>query len=203
MSALEAQLVERLAGGDESAFEALARMHERALFSHAWRLLRDETAAEDAVQDAFLLSYRGRATFRGGSFKAWLFRILTNRCMDILREAKRHQTVSLTPDPQGEEEAEPQWLDPSPAVEEMAIGDELLAVVEEALETVPPEQRAAVLLRDVQGFDYAEIALITGAEVGTVKSRIHRGRLAVRNVLVSRGWREGNPPRPESVGGGG
>src|SRR5919201_6726053 len=94
----EARAVERLARGDLSAFEELARLYERGLFSHALRMLGDETRAEDAVQDAFFLAYRGRETFRGGSFKAWLYRILTNRCLDLLRDAKRRGALPLEPD---------------------------------------------------------------------------------------------------------
>jgi RNA polymerase sigma-70 factor (ECF subfamily) len=196
----EHRLVERLAGGDEGAFDALARSLERSLYSHACRLLRDEVQAEDAVQDALLLAYRGRATFRGGSFKAWVFRILTNRCLDLIRETKRRPTVPLDP-PMEDESDDPvmQWADPAPDIETVVIGHEMVRLVEEALAAVPAEQRAAVMLRDVQGFDYEEIARITNTELGTVKSRIHRGRIAVRNYLVARGWRAGNPPGPGGV----
>lgn len=191
----EHELADRLARGDESAFEALARSLERALYSHACRLLRDETQAEDAVQDALLLAYRGRSTFRGGSFKAWVFRILTNRCLDLIREARRRPTVPLDPPVEEEsDDAAMQWADPAPDIETLVIGHEMVRLIEEALAAVPAEQRAAVMLRDMQGFDYEEIARITNSELGTVKSRIHRGRLAVRNYLVARGWRAGNPP---------
>ena len=197
----EARAIERLARGDERAFAELATLYQRALYSHAYRMLSNEAQAEDAVQDAFLLAYRGRATFRGGSFKAWLFRILTNRCLDLLRDAKRHGTVSLDPAPVEEDEPpRPDPIDAGPSVEQLATTSELLRHVEEALETVPVEQRVAVLLRDVQGFDYEEIAQITTTELGTVKSRIHRGRLAVRAHLVARGWRPGNPRDPKAVG---
>jgi RNA polymerase sigma factor (sigma-70 family) len=187
-----------------AAFEPLARLYERGLYSHACRLLGDESQAEDAVQDALLLAYRGRAMFRGGSFKSWVFRILTNRCLDLLRDAKRHATVPLDPpsDEEGEE-LEAQWADRSPDVETVVAGNALLAAVETALTLVPAEQRAAVLLRDIQGFDYEEIARITNTEIGTVKSRIHRGRLVVRNYLVQKGWRAGNPPGERGVGEGG
>ncbi len=193
--------IERLARGDQAAFEELARLYERALYSHACRLLANGALAEDAVQDAFLLAYRGRAGFRGGSFKAWLFRILTNRCFDMLREAKRRATVPLEPTGDEEEDPRPELAHAGPSVEELAETSELLAHVEEALTRVPVEQRVAVLLRDVQGFDYDEIARITNTELGTVKSRIHRGRLAVRDHLVARGWRAGNQPGARGVGG--
>ena len=196
----EARAIDRLARGDDAAFDELARLYERALYSHAYRLLGNDTHAEDAVQDAFLLAYRGRSGFRGGSFKAWVFRILTNRCFDILRDAKRHGTVPLEPTGDELDDPHPEPPHRGPSVEEIAEGTELLAHVEQALESVPIEQRTAVLLRDVQGFDYEEIARITNTELGTVKSRIHRGRLAVRDHLIARGWRPGNPSGPRGVG---
>ena len=196
----EAGAIERLARGDERAFAELATLYQRALYSHAYRLLANDAQAEDAVQEAFLLAYRGRASFRGGSFKAWLFRILTNRCLDLLREAKRHGTLPLDPAPAEQDEPRLDPVDAGPGVEEIAANSELLRHVEAALERVPVEQRVAVLLRDVQGFDYEEIARITNTELGTVKSRIHRGRLAVREHLVARGWRAGNPRQARAVG---
>lgn len=198
----ERALIDRLASGDESVFDALARLYERALHSHAYRLLRNATHAEDAVQDAFLLAYRGRAGFRGGSFKAWVFRILTNRCLDLLREGQRRATVPLDPPVDTEDEAPTtETVARGPSVEEVVTGNVLLEEVERALAAVPVEQRLAVLLRDVHGFDYDEIARITNAEIGTVKSRIHRGRLAVRDHLVAKGWRSaGNPEAGAGVG---
>ncbi len=197
----ETRAIERLSGGDDSAFDELARLYERALYTHALRLLANGAQAEDAVQDAFLLAYRGRAGFRGGSFKAWVFRILTNRCLDMLREAKRRATSSIDPSLDGEDDAPPEPAGSGPTVEELAEMSALLEHVEEALARVPLEQRTAVLLRDVEGFDYDEIARITNTELGTVKSRIHRGRLAVRDHLVARGWRPGNQPGAAGVGG--
>lgn len=196
----ETRAIERLVAGDLSAFDELARLYERPLYTHAYRMLANETQAEDAVQDAFLLAYRRRASFRGGSFKAWLFRILTNRCLDLLRDSKRHGTLPLDPVDDEGEDTRPQMPDPAPGVEEIVSGRELMRHVEAALERVPAEQRVCVLLRDVEGFDYEEIARITNTELGTVKSRIHRGRLAVREHLVAQGWRPGNPPQPRDVG---
>jgi len=196
----EARSIERLAHGDERAFAELATLYQRALYTHAYRMLSNDAQAEDAVQDAFLLAYRGRASFRGGSFKAWLFRILTNRCLDLLRDSKRHGTVPLDPIPLEGDTARPDPSDLGPSVEDLASSSELLRHVEEALAHVPLEQRMAVLLRDVQGFDYDDIARITNTELGTVKSRIHRGRLAVREYLITRGWRPGNPREPKAVG---
>src|SRR5919109_1000694 len=132
----------------------------------------------------FLRSCTGAQSIEGSSFRAWIFRITTNRALDRLRARKRRPELPLDPP---DDEDEPGWAEPSAGGPELAelVGDrEAVALVEEALGLLPPEQQAALLLRDVEGFAYEEIASITVTEIGTVKSRIHRGRLAVRNALV-------------------
>ncbi|HEV8534409.1 MAG TPA: sigma-70 family RNA polymerase sigma factor [Candidatus Limnocylindria bacterium] len=146
--------------------------------------------AEDVVQDALLSAWKSMSSFEGGSFRAWIFRIATNRALDRLRTRRRHPELPLDPPTDDDDAvgwAEPAAPGPEPA--DIAGDREALRVVEEALETLPAEQRAALLLRDVEGFAYDEIATITSTEIGTVKSRIHRGRLAVRNTLIARGWK--------------
>jgi len=182
-------LLDRARRGDARAFEDLARTLERPLHRHALRMLRQSADAEDVVQDAFLSAWRSLPSFEGSSFRAWIFRIVTNRALDKLRARRRHGEVPLEP-PVGDEDviwAEP--VAPGPELADLAGDREALGVVEEALATLSADQRAALLLRDVEGFAYEEIAAITACEIGTVKSRIHRGRLAVRNVLVARGWK--------------
>ena len=130
------------------------------------------------------------ASFEGTSFRAWVFRIVTNRALDRLRSRKRHPELPL--DPPAENDDSVSWAEPiAPGAElsDLASDREALRVVENALATIPADQRACLLLRDVEGFAYEEIATITSTEIGTVKSRIHRGRLAVRNILISRGWK--------------
>lgn len=186
--ATSADLVRRARTGDGRAFEDLARAAEAPLYRHVVRILGGASDAEDVVQDALLSAWRSIASFEGGSFRAWLFRIATNRAIDLIRARRRRGELPLDPP----EDQEIEWAepaDPGPEPAELASQREAMAVVEEALGLLPAEQRAALLLRDVEGFSYEEIARITVTEVGTVKSRIHRGRVAVRNVLVSRGWR--------------
>lgn len=140
------------------------------------------------VQDACISAWRSIASFQGTSFRAWLFRIATNRAIDIVRARRRRGELPLEP----ADDEEVAWAEPAaagPAPDDLAADREAVRAVEEALRRIPAEQRAAVLLRDVEGFDYDEIARITGSEIGTVKSRIHRGRLAARNALIARGWR--------------
>ena len=183
-----AALIERARAGDDRAFEELARREERALYRHAARMLGSGPDAEDVVQDAFLSAWRGIRSFEGTSFRAWVFRIVTNRALDLIRSKRRRPELPL--EPAADEDVV--WAEPAAPdadLSEIASGREALVVVEEALKGVPEEQRAALLLRDVEGFAYEEIALMTNAEIGTVKSRIHRARVAVRNALVIRGWR--------------
>ncbi|HEV8229429.1 MAG TPA: sigma-70 family RNA polymerase sigma factor [Candidatus Limnocylindria bacterium] len=183
------RIIDRARGGDTRAFEELARREERALFRHAMRIVGTTSDAEDVVQDALLSAWRSISSFQGTSFRAWLFRIATNRALDRLRVRKRRPELPLDP-PEGDEELT--WAEPAapgPDLSDLAGDREALVLVEAALGTLPAEQRTALLLRDVEGFAYEEIASITSVEIGTVKSRIHRGRLAVRNALIARGWR--------------
>ena len=183
-----AALIERARAGDGRAFEELAQRDERALYRHAARIVGPGADAEDVVQDSFISAWRSIRSFEGASFRAWLFRIVTNRALDRLRAAKRRAELPLEPS----EDEEATWAEPAaggPDLADIAASREAVGLVEEALASIPADQRAALLLRDVEGFAYEEIALMTGVELGTVKSRIHRGRLAVRNVLVARGWK--------------
>ena len=181
-------LIERARSGDTRAFEDLARREERALYRHALRIVGTTSDAEDIVQDALFSAWRSISSFQGISFRAWLFRIATNRALDQLRSRKRRPELPLDP-PDDDEVTWAEPVAPGPDLTQLAGDREALAAVEAALETLPAEQRTALLLRDVEGFAYEEIAVITSVEIGTVKSRIHRGRLAVRNTLISRGWR--------------
>jgi RNA polymerase sigma-70 factor, ECF subfamily len=183
-------LLDRARRGDPRAFEELARALERPLYRHALRIVGRDVDAEDVVQDAMLSAWRSLSSFQGTSFRAWVFRIVTNRALDRLRARRRRPELPL--DPPVDRDDELAWAEPAaagPDLSDLAADREALSIVEDALAGLPAEQRAALLLRDVEGFAYEEIASITSAEIGTVKSRIHRGRLAVRNVLVARGWK--------------
>jgi RNA polymerase sigma-70 factor, ECF subfamily len=183
-----AALIERARSGDPRAFDDLARREERALYRHAARIVGPGADAEDVVQDAFLSAWRSIRSFEGTSFRAWLFRIVTNRALDRVRSRKRRAELPLEP----ADDEEVTWAEPvapGPELADIAASREALAVVEEALRDIPEDQRAALLLRDVEGFAYEEIAVMTSVEIGTVKSRIYRARVAVRNTLIRRGWR--------------
>lgn len=175
-------LVRAAQRGDLDAYNRLVRAHERQAYAVALRLLRRPEQAEDATQDAFIQAYRALDTFRGGSFRAWLMRIVTNRCYDMLRSANRRAADSL--DDQLFE-AEPHWS--SVAAPDDPVGRatqaELGRLLEAALGKLPDDQRVTVLLCDVQGYAYEEAAQITGVALGTVKSRLSRARAALRDGL--------------------
>ena len=152
-------------------------------FLHAMvvRVVRDPAAAEDAVQEAFFSAYRNLSRFRGDSFRSWITRIALNAATDILRTRKRRPA---DPYPDWEDEA---WQPPTDAAEgpeQRVIDRHRRVAIARAMEGITADQRAAIILFDVEGYDYAEIAQITGVSVGTVKSRIHRGRMALRDLLA-------------------
>lgn len=179
--------------GDLAAFNALVARYERAVFGVSLRLLRDPEAAEDVTQDTFLRAHGALDQFQGGSARAWLLRIATNRSYDVLRYRRRRPAESLDARPV---EEEPVWATEAPPAdpESFAARQELSARLEEALAELTDDQRLAVLLHDVQGYPYDEIARLTGVNLGTVKSRIHRGRARLREVL------RGDPRSRELLG---
>ncbi len=179
------ELVRRYLGGDATAFAELVRRHETRVYNLCFRLLGNREDARDAAQDTFLSLVRKLKGFRGeAAFSTWLYRVTANACHDALRRRRRQpRTLELVQEGPAEPAADD---DPSRA------GD--AADVQRALLQVPEEFRAAVVLHDVQDLEYAEIATILGIPVGTVKSRIHRGRVALARAL---GLREpGEPPGP-------
>src|SRR5207247_6557285 len=147
-------LLDRARSGDAPAFEQLALQIERPLYRHAARMLGHDDA-EDAVQDALLSAWKSLGSFEGTSFRAWVFRIVTNRALDRLRSRRRHPELPL--DPPAEDDDSAGWAEPAapgPELADLASDREALRVVEEALAHIPADQRAALLLRDVEGFAY-------------------------------------------------
>src|SRR5262245_34912366 len=174
-------LVEVALGGDLDAFDRLVEFHQDHLFGVAFRVVGDREAAADAVQEAFLSAYRNLSRFHGDSFRSWLTRIVVNAATDLLTHRKRR---SADPFPEWEDE---QWQPPadeSEGPERTAIVRQRSRTIAEALARITEDQRIAIVLFDVEGYDYQEIAEMTGVSLGTVKSRIHRGRLALRDLLV-------------------
>jgi RNA polymerase sigma-70 factor (ECF subfamily) len=167
--------------GDREAFNQLVVHYQRIAYNVAYRVLGNGDAAEDATQDAFFSAYRAIRRFRGGSFKAWLMRIVTNACYDQLRAKKRRPTTSLDANPDSDWE---EWIsDDKEQPEEYAERQELGQVIQRGLDTLPPEQRMVVVLSDIQGLKYDQVAKTMGISLGTVKSRLNRGRRRLRDFL--------------------
>jgi RNA polymerase sigma-70 factor (ECF subfamily) len=177
----ETAVVARAVAGDRVAFARLAEHYQSACYGLALRLIGDPDAAFDATQDALIHAYDGIARYRGGIFRSWILRITANASYDILRRARRRPSTTLPGDEEGEAEL-PDAGAPNPF--ELARKGELYRHLELALRELPDDQRVAVVLCDVYGMDYAEVAALTTSPLGTVKSRIHRGRLRLRDLLA-------------------
>jgi RNA polymerase sigma-70 factor (ECF subfamily) len=176
-------LLERARDGDLGAFNDLVVLYQDQLFALVVRMVPDRDQASDCVQEAFFSAFRNLGSFRGGSVKSWLNRICVNAAMDLQRARKRRP---VQPYPEFEDESwqPPAGIEADP--EQTALDAERTRVLASALAGVTDDQRSAIVLYDVQGYDYAEIAEMTGVSLGTVKSRIHRGRLALRALLDDR-----------------
>lgn len=181
----ELQLIQSAQKGEVEAFNHLVVSYQGLAFNVAYRLLGDSPSAEDATQDAFISAFRNLRSFRGGSFKAWLLRIVTNGCYDELRRRQRRPQTELEPEaPEGEYAPEPLWLaDPGESLQELAERVELSSAIQRCLNQLEDEFRAAVVLVDVQGMDYAEAAQVLKRPLGTVKSRLARARTRLQSCL--------------------
>ncbi len=181
----EVALVEQARDGDLNAFNRLILEYQDMAFNLAARMLDDDDAAADVTQTAFLSAYRSLDTFRGGSFRAWVLRMVSNACYDELRRRKRRPTVSLEPVNDDDEEMEsPAWLaDDGPSPEDELERSELDDALQTCLKGLGDEFRTVVLMIDVEGLDYQEVSDATGKPLGTVKSRLARARLKLRDCL--------------------
>jgi len=181
----EPTLIHDAQRGDLDSFNTLVLTYQDALFNTALRILGDEELAADATQDAFVSAFRAIRSYRGGSFKAWLLRTVTNACYDELRRQKRRPTTPLEPEMEdGEEMETPRWLaDPSMSPEQEAEAGELEHAIQHCLEALPVEFRMVVVLADIQGLDYSEVAHAARVPLGTIKSRLARARLRLRECL--------------------
>jgi RNA polymerase sigma-70 factor (ECF subfamily) len=177
----EEELVRRAMAGDRMAFSRLMEHYQSACYGLAWRLLGNPDQAADAVQDAFIHAYTAIDRYRGGIFRSWLLRITANARYDILRRAQRRPSQAL-PDPEEGERELPDTAAPNPVAE--AARSEMYRYLEAALRQLPEDQRIAIVLCDVYGMDYNDVAATTASALGTVKSRIHRGRLRLRELLA-------------------
>jgi len=186
----ETALIHSAQNGDLDSFNTLILHYQDSVFHTALRIIGDEDLAQDAAQEAFISAFRSISSFRGGSFKAWLMRMVTNACYDEFRRQKRRPTTPLEPDtPDGEEIDSPRWLaDPNMTPAERSEADELEHAIQHCLDALPTEFRTVVVLADIQGMDYSEVATASHVPLGTIKSRLARARLRLRECL--RGFEE-------------
>lgn len=186
----EAQLISRSQQGDISAFNRLVLQYQQAVYNVALRMLGERESAADVTQETFMSALRAIQTFRAGSsFRAWLLRIASNQACDHWRRTHRHAQESLDSLTDEEEPHSNSILSTLIATgdqvnpEESLLTHELQELIARGLQTLPLEQRIAVILCDVQGFSYDEIAQTTASTLGTVRSRIARGRVRLRDYL--------------------
>ena len=186
----EIALINAAQKGDLDSFNSLILHYQDSVFNTALRILGDEDLAQDAAQETFISAFRGISSFRGGSFKAWITRTVINACYDELRRQKRRPTTPLEPETRdGEEMDSPKWLaDPNMTPAEKSEADELEHAIQHCLETLPTNFRTVVVLADIQGLDYSEVAAAARVPLGTIKSRLARARLRLRECL--RGFEE-------------
>ena len=195
----EQRLVDAARRGDEAAFESLVRLYEKRVFALAVRMCGNSEDAAEAAQEAFLAAWQGLRFFRGdSSFSTWLYRLTSNACVDLLRREGRHRAAAgpsldddqdLNRDVQDVTALSPQ---------EEAERRELRAQIEEGLRALSPEHRQVLILREMHQLSYDEIADTLDLDVGTVKSRISRGRKQLRNFLLRSGNFLAAPPSKET-----
>lgn len=184
----ELALVQRVQSGELDAFEDLVRAHEKTVYNLALRMTGNPQDAEDMAQEAFLKAYRSLPDFRGESkFSVWLYRIVSNVCLDHLRKQSRRPASSLTREDEDGEEQQLEVPDESQSPERLLEQKLTREAVQRGLAELPGEQRQILLLREVRGMSYEEIAETLGLEAGTVKSRIFRARKKLSAFLLQDG----------------
>jgi RNA polymerase sigma-70 factor (ECF subfamily) len=186
----DGSLVRRFLEGDASAFDELVRRHQTRVYNLCFRILGNREDARDATQDAFMAALRKLGQFRGdAAFTTWLHRVTVNACYDELRKQRRRPMLHVVPEGEDDRPREP-----GPAAKDHAdaIAGSMDAAA--ALMQIPEEFRFALVLADVQDLPYEEVGRILDVPVGTVKSRVHRGRLALARVLAV-----GGPGEPQDL----
>jgi len=182
----ELQLIEAARRGDQDAFAELVRLYEKRVFALTMRMCKNPEDAAEAAQETFLAAWQGLAFFRGeASFSTWLYRLASNSCVDLLRKEGRHKAAagpSLN-----DEEVNIDAADPLPTPQEEAERKELREQIETGLAALSPEHRQVLILREMHQLSYDEIAETLDMDIGTVKSRISRGRKQLRKILLESG----------------
>ncbi len=181
----EAALIAAAQKGHLPSFNQLILHYQSLAYNVAYRVMGDNELAADATQDAFIKAFQRLDQYRGGSFKAWLLRIVTNTCYDVLRARRRRPTVPLeNDDDENDPEYDSRLIDSAERPDVFVMRQELAAVIQVAIGELPADQRTTLVLADIEGMDYQEIADTMGTALGTVKSRLSRARAKLRDMLL-------------------
>lgn len=180
--------IEQASDGNLDAFNQLVLKYQDVAYSHARAMLNDDWLAEEVVQESLIKAFQNIRRFRDGSFRAWLMRIVTNTAYDWLRQSARRPSQPLFPkDEHGEEMETPYWIaDPNTLVEDVVEQIEDARFIQRKLDELQDIYRDIITLIDIQGFDYLEAAQALKVPVGTVKSRLARARLQMKEKLTSK-----------------
>ena len=179
-------LLEKARHGDQEAFGELVRLYEKKVYALTLRMCKNPDDAAEAAQEAFLAAWQGLKFFRGeASFSTWLYRLASNACVDLLRKEQRHRAVSGPS--LNDADTYIEVADDAATPQELAERSELREQIEEGLQSLSPEHREVLILRELHQLSYDEIAQTLDLDTGTVKSRISRGRKALRNFLLQSG----------------
>jgi RNA polymerase sigma-70 factor (ECF subfamily) len=186
-------LIRRLQERDERAFEEVVRLYQNKVFNLVYRMIGSQEEAEDLAQEVFVTVFKSVDSFRGeAKFSTWLYRIAANHCKNRMKYLGRRsykQTGELDEAAEREaQNAQPSALRPQVDGPDAVLeGLELERTVQRAMQALDPEHREAIVLRDIEDLSYEEIAEITGVELGTVKSRLHRARLQLKELMAKGG----------------
>ncbi len=181
----EIRVITEAQKGSVAAFNQLVMAYQGTAYNVAYRVIGNADAAADACQEAFLKAYQAINQYRGGSFKSWLLRIVTNACYDQLRYKGRRPATSLEDLAENSEDQSEKLTNGSERPEEHIMRAELSNLIQLGINHLPEDQRVILVLSDVQGFSYQEIAEIVGQPLGTIKSRLSRGRQRLRDYLLT------------------
>jgi len=182
----ETRTIQEAQNGSLAAFNQLVMAYQGTAYNVAYRIMGQQEPAADACQDAFLKAYKSLKQYQGGSFKSWLMRIVTNTCYDQLRYKSRRPSVSLDDITENPDEHNTKLVSGSERPEDHVLRGELGDLLQTGISELPEDQRIVLVLSDVQGFSYQEISEIIDQPLGTVKSRLSRGRRRLRDYLTEK-----------------
>lgn len=198
----EAKLIALAQAGDETAFEQLVLLYQKRVYNLALRMVQNPDDAFDLSQEAFLKAWKNLPNLKAdAAFSTWLFRLTSNECIDFLRRAKRQKTVSLTVESDDDGEVQLDMPDPAPGPEESVVRAEDQALLQKAMDALPPDHRQILTLRIVDDLDYRQISEVLGIAEGTVKSRLARARENLRKNLAALGNKSNFMPSENQEGG--